>query len=179
MPSWTRLRRRTTCYAQSPWLSSVARRQRLTLRPNSEARSLLRAVAQEQIDIVRQISSPERAEIVSGLIASDEEDIINVVGAISLLKMVPPATMELVTGYGEVWSAMTMHAYLDAQGHTTAWLDAREVLVVDNAGTGLGEKGSTNVTAPQPARAPPPPLLAGPRTPGTRTASPTAGRPRS
>ena len=45
---------------------------------------------------------------------------------------------------------MTMHAYLLATGHPTAWLDAREVLVVDNSGGGLGEKGSSNVMGTDP-----------------------------
>ena len=53
--------------------------------------------------------------------------------------------MELVTGYGEVWSAMTMHSYLLSKGVATAWLDARDVLVVEQSGFGLGEKGSASV----------------------------------
>ena len=81
---------------------------------------------------------------------SDVEDIINVVRAVSLLKTIPPSTMELVTGYGEVWSAMTMHAYLESTGVVTAWLDARDVLVVEQTGFGLGDKGSSNTVGTDP-----------------------------
>ena len=57
-----------------------------------------------------------------------------------MLKIVP-TTMELVTGYGEVWSAMTMHAYLESQNVPSAWLDARDVLIVSqSSGSGLGDK---------------------------------------
>ena len=42
-------------------------------------------------------------------ICDDVENIINVVRAVGLLRTIPPSTMELVTGYGEVWSAMMMH----------------------------------------------------------------------
>jgi aspartokinase/homoserine dehydrogenase 1 len=59
--------------------------------------------------------------------------------------------MELVTGNGEVWSAMTMHAYLKAQGVPTAWLDARKVLIVEQSGGGgLGDKGSSNTVGTDP-----------------------------
>ena len=47
------------------------------------------------------------------------------------LHQVPASTMELVTGYGEIWSAMTMQAYLRTQDVPSAWLDARDVLVVE------------------------------------------------
>jgi aspartokinase/homoserine dehydrogenase 1 len=116
----------------------------------AEASEILRTVAAEQLEIVRQIGSPERAEQVAERLEADTEDIINVVRAVSLLKTVPPSTMELVTGYGEVWSAMTMHAYLETTGKPTAWLDAREVLTVEQTGFGLGEKGSSNVVGVDP-----------------------------
>ena len=65
--------------------------------------------------------------------------------AVSLLRTIPPTTMEAVTGYGEVWSAMTMQAYLRTQAVPTAWLDARDVLIVEQSqGGGLGDKGSAN-----------------------------------
>lgn len=134
------------------------------------ASSLLRVCADAQVAVVREISGPAAAATVEQRIRADEEDIVNVVRAaltardppcvspaplsvsalspqvraVSLLKMIPPSTLDLVTGYGEVWSAMTMHAYLDSQGVPTAWLDAREVLVVETSGGGLGDKGSSN-----------------------------------
>mmetsp|Transcript_19002 Transcript_19002/g.48628 ORF Transcript_19002/g.48628 Transcript_19002/m.48628 type:complete len:985 (+) Transcript_19002:66-3020(+) len=115
-----------------------------------EAAETLRAVAAEQVEVVKQLSTPARAAEVEARIAADSEDIINVVRAVGLLKTIPPSTMELVTGYGEVWSAMTMHAYLETTEAPSAWLDAREVLVVEQTGFGLGEKGSANVVGVDP-----------------------------
>jgi len=45
-------------------------------------------------------------------------------------------------------SAQTLYAYLQTQKpHCTAWLDARDVLLVQSdAAAGLGEKGSTSST---------------------------------
>merc|ERR1719487_3002441 len=115
-----------------------------------EAEALLNAVATEQLEVVRELATDTIYAEVEQRIKADQEDIINVVRAVSLLKTIPPSTMELVTGYGEVWSAMTMHAYLDSKGVTTAWMDARDVLVVEQVGFGLGEKGSANVVGVDP-----------------------------
>ena len=38
-------------------------------------------------------------------------------------------TTELVSGYGELWSAQVLDALLRSQGRQSAWLDARQVLV--------------------------------------------------
>jgi aspartokinase/homoserine dehydrogenase 1 len=39
--------------------------------------------------------------------------------------------IEFVSGHGEIWSAQLLHAYLEARGHSSSCLDAREVLVVE------------------------------------------------
>ena len=44
---------------------------------------------------------------------------------------------ELVAGYGELWSAQLLSAYLGAQGVACRWLDAREVLTVEPLPTGV------------------------------------------
>ena len=77
-----------------------------------------------------------------------------VVRAVSLIKTVPATTMELVTGYGEVWSAQTMHAYLQSAGVPSAWLDAREVLVVEQTGGAAGRKGRRSCLRAAPLSAP-------------------------
>jgi aspartokinase/homoserine dehydrogenase 1 len=42
--------------------------------------------------------------------------------------------MEFVSGHGELWSAQLLHTYLEARGHSSTWLDARNVLVVEPNG---------------------------------------------
>jgi aspartokinase/homoserine dehydrogenase 1 len=78
----------------------------------------------------------------------DAADILSVVQSLRMIRSVPPSVMEVVTGFGEIWSAQTLYAYLKARGVRTAWLDARDVLVVKaaNANAGLGEKGSSSST---------------------------------
>ncbi len=51
--------------------------------------------------------------------------------ALSVLGMPPRETLERVQGLGEVYSAKVLAAYLTSLGEACAYLDAREVLVVD------------------------------------------------
>ena len=121
-----------------------------SLNDMSMSAELLRAITDEQVAVVKELAGDEIAAEVEAKMRSDETDILNVVRAVGLLRAIPPSTMELVTGYGEVWSAMTMHAYLRSTGHPTAWLDARDVLIVEQVGFGLGDKGSSNVVGVDP-----------------------------
>ena len=116
----------------------------------AESASLLRAITDEQVAVVNELAGADIAKEVEAKMRADEEDILNVVRAVGLLRAIPPSTMELVTGYGEVWSAMTMHGYLRSTDVATAWLDARDVLVVEQVGFGLGDKGSSNVVGVDP-----------------------------
>lgn len=93
---------------------------------------------------------------------SDAQDILSIVQSLRLLHTVPAVTMEVVTGYGEIWSALTLNAYLQSvlvqQQHQKSndsnndiifqshWMDARDILVVKSDVTGLGEKGSAAAT---------------------------------
>ncbi len=61
----------------------------------------------------------------------DLDDIENLLRALWLLRSPPARASDMVAGYGELWSARTLAGHLDAQGVPTAWLDAREALVVE------------------------------------------------
>ena len=116
-----------------------------------ESERLLKAVSNEQIECVRELAGDEIAAQVGAQITKDADDLFGVIRAVAMLRTVPGATMELVTGYGEIWSAMTMQAYLRTQDVPTAWLDARDVLIVEQtAGGGLGDKGSSNTVGTDP-----------------------------
>jgi aspartokinase/homoserine dehydrogenase 1 len=75
-------------------------------------------------------------------IMADSADISALLRASSLLRVVPNSTMELVAGMGEIWSAQLLSGYLKTQGIATAWLNARDVLIVEGKDSGLGAKGA-------------------------------------
>jgi len=116
-----------------------------------EATELLRNVVSELVEVMRALATPAVGDAVEASLREDEEAIVTVLRSVSLTLSVDAQMMELITGYGEVWSAKTMHAYLQSEGVPTACLDARDVLVVEQTGgAGLGDKGSANVAGTDP-----------------------------
>ena len=61
----------------------------------------------------------------------DLADIGDVLHAATLLRQYSRETLDLVSGYGEVWSSRLLHAHLVSIGASSARIDAREVLVAE------------------------------------------------
>lgn len=101
-----------------------------------------------QIAILNELATPDITKDIEERMRKDAKDILSVVQSLRMIRSVPPSVMEVVTGFGEIWSAQTLYAYLKHKGVKTAWLDARDVLIVksQNANVGLGEKGSSSST---------------------------------
>jgi aspartokinase/homoserine dehydrogenase 1 len=64
--------------------------------------------------------------------SQDGEDLKDVLKAIALVKSAPQRSRDVVAGYGEIWSARLLAAYLgqlsDERGGT--WVDARQIITV-------------------------------------------------
>ncbi len=73
-----------------------------------------------------------------GRIDHEFDSLRSLLQAQALVGAVSTDLLDLISGLGEVWSSSLLDAYLQSQGHASAWLDAREVLVVDK-----GELGAT------------------------------------
>jgi bifunctional aspartokinase / homoserine dehydrogenase 1 len=63
--------------------------------------------------------------------ASDFKAIEEVLRGVWITRLPSERIMEFVSGHGEIWSAQLLHAYLEARGHSSNWLDARKVLIVE------------------------------------------------
>ncbi len=63
---------------------------------------------------------------------SDANDIRDVLKAISLVKSAPQRSRDVVAGYGEIWSARLLAAYLgqETPQRGGTWVDARQVITV-------------------------------------------------
>lgn len=64
-------------------------------------------------------------------IISDFKAIEEVLRGVWITRLPSERIMEFVAGHGELWSAQMLHAYLETNGHASAWLDARTVLIVE------------------------------------------------
>jgi aspartokinase/homoserine dehydrogenase 1 len=63
---------------------------------------------------------------------NDFADIKEILRGVWLSKSAPESTQELISGYGEIWSAQILNAAFNAFGTRSSWLDARLVLEVDS-----------------------------------------------
>jgi len=106
------------------------------------AKQALEEAITRQVSTLKELAPPEITDPIEARIRADGEDILSVVQSLRMLRTVPGVSIEVVTGFGEIWSAQTLYAYLAAKKVPTAWLDARDVLIVKSDGAGLGEKGS-------------------------------------
>src|SRR5688572_17126266 len=67
----------------------------------------------------------------SDIVVSDFNAIKEVLRGVWITRLASERIMEFVSGHGELWSAQLLHAYLESRGHSSTWLDARKVLVVE------------------------------------------------
>ena len=83
-----------------------------------------------QIALAEGLLEGDTAGKMTKQIARDFVDIDDVLRASAVMGTASPQAVGTVAGYGELWSARLLAAHLTAQGVSTAWLDAREILVV-------------------------------------------------
>ena len=92
----------------------------------------LQELQNKHLDTIEQLSlTPEQTAALRETIVSDFKAIEEVLRGIWITRIPSERIMEFVAGHGELWSAQLLHAYLEANGHSSTWLDARKVLVVE------------------------------------------------
>src|SRR5690606_7235350 len=88
---------------------------------------------------------PEPARVrLTAAIDADIADIRDVLHAATLLHGASRETFDLVSGYGEVWSARLLAAHLESVGEAAEWLDARAVLVARPARPAAAVEGDAS-----------------------------------
>jgi aspartokinase/homoserine dehydrogenase 1 len=100
----------------------------------------LQSLRQKHLETLQSLVPPEYQLDCAKNIETDSSAIQDLLKAIWLSKSCSELTQELIAGFGEVWSAQMLHAYLRSQervqGSTIQWLDARKVLIVHPGETG-------------------------------------------
>lgn len=92
----------------------------------------LRELQNKHLDTIAQLSlTPEQTAALRETIVSDFKAIEEVLRGVWITRIPSERIMEFVAGHGELWSAQLLHAFLAANGHSSTWLDARKVLVVE------------------------------------------------
>ena len=91
--------------------------------------SVLEALGSRHLETIRALVPPEVADEIGAAMARDLAEIDEVLRASTLLHRSSREAFDLVSGYGELWSARMLAAHLRARGVPAQWLNAREVLV--------------------------------------------------
>ncbi len=86
--------------------------------------------------LVGELLDGEAREGLEHVLATDARDLGDVLRAVWLGRSCAESTLELCSGYGELWSARTLCAHLRANGVAAEWIDAREVLIVRHSDAG-------------------------------------------
>ena len=84
------------------------------------------------LDTIAQLVNAPLRTALSGTIESDFRDLKEILRGVWLVRTAPPRVVDLIAGFGEVWSAQILNAVFQQQGHKSAWIDAREVVVVNH-----------------------------------------------
>lgn len=100
---------------------------------NEEIVQKMAAIRTKHQDCISEIlqSVPEVQKKIMKLIDSDLKDISDLLRAVMLMRMAHEQILELVSGYGEVWSATIMAAQLVQEGLPFQFLNARDVLFIN------------------------------------------------
>lgn len=130
-------RRAVVVSAMSGVTDSLVRAVHLAARRDRSYVETINQLRQKHRDTVAALVSPELGEELSERFDRDFTDVADVLHATWLLRSHSDRAMDLVTGYGEIWSAQMLAAHLHSRGESAGWLDARDVLVVDRSGGNL------------------------------------------
>ncbi|MEJ2276058.1 MAG: aspartate kinase, partial [Woeseiaceae bacterium] len=92
----------------------------------------LDAIGERYAGTARELLDGDRLVPVLDAWSKDSEDVRDVLKAIALVKSAPQRSRDVVAGYGEIWSARLLAAYLGQQAPERAgtWIDARDVVTV-------------------------------------------------
>jgi bifunctional aspartokinase / homoserine dehydrogenase 1 len=87
------------------------------------------------LDTCTDLLGGERAEVTER-IRRDIGALEDILRGVFTAGVCPGSTRDLVSGFGEAWSAAMLHDYLLQKGCRARWLDTREVVVVEHDETG-------------------------------------------
>ncbi len=98
----------------------------------------LNAIGERYSDTARSLVEDDALVEVLDAWSEDSDDIRDVLKAIALVRSAPQRSRDVVAGYGEIWSARLLAAYLGQESPQRGgtWIDARRVLTVDHTELG-------------------------------------------
>eukprot|EP00635_Sarcinochrysidales_sp_CCMP3193_P013381 CAMPEP_0118905778 /NCGR_PEP_ID=MMETSP1166-20130328/9618_1 /TAXON_ID=1104430 /ORGANISM="Chrysoreinhardia sp, Strain CCMP3193" /LENGTH=1220 /DNA_ID=CAMNT_0006845049 /DNA_START=103 /DNA_END=3765 /DNA_ORIENTATION=- len=96
---------------------------------------VLEAIRRKHVTALNDLAILQQStrEEIRARIEQDLEDVQNLLRAVGVMRSATPQIAELVSGFGETWSARILTALLRAAGHDFVYVDARDVLRLKGA----------------------------------------------
>lgn len=104
----------------------------------------LRGLEVRHLELLEQAQLGAHGARLAEMIRGDGRDLADILRAVWLGRACSEGTLELIAGYGELWSTQILQAVLQQLGTPTGYLDAREVLVIEPAEIGVSIDWSTS-----------------------------------
>ncbi|MBT3586941.1 MAG: bifunctional aspartate kinase/homoserine dehydrogenase I, partial [Halobacteriovoraceae bacterium] len=99
---------------------------------SDQARRLLCDITSAFKSSATELLSQEQSQNFSDILAKDQVDLEAILGSISLVGKCSEQNHDYLIGMGEVWTAQLVNALFKKSGIESKWLDAREILIVEN-----------------------------------------------
>ncbi len=94
------------------------------------------AIHSRQRQLLDSLDAGDAAIPVMEALSADIQDITELMRGSWLLHQATPAMRELISGYGERWSARALGLLMQTRGHEADWVEANRFLVVDDSPRG-------------------------------------------
>ena len=111
----------------------------LAERDDSSYGAELQEIGQRHSATAKELVTGDRLVRLLAQWAQDAKDIDDILQAIAVVKSAPQRTRDIVAGYGEIWSARLLAAYLEQKlgaERAGTWIDARDVVQVRHSELG-------------------------------------------
>lgn len=97
----------------------------------------LEQLKRRHLQTVEALLPMDKQEALATSLLVDFDNLKEVLRGVWHVKSHSEGTLELISGFGEIWSAQFLNAYFNSKGLASAWLDARKVLVVEPGETAV------------------------------------------
>ena len=112
-------------------------------------RDACQALVARQLTACQALLEGQALASLTQIIAQDAQDIEDLLKATWLLGSASRQTLEVISGYGELWSAQLLHAFLRSKSpadQRVQWIDARQIIVAQPATAPSASSASLTAT---------------------------------
>lgn len=125
--------------AMSGVTDKLIRTASLAAKQNSEYEQILKELEDQHSNVSLELLDNKSAGVYNLILKNDIKDLKEILRGVWLSRNLPESTLEMISGYGELWSSQILFAmctnFADAD-KKVAWVDARKILVVEPGDTG-------------------------------------------